>query len=170
MPSAFSPASTSAADARRSLAITGAPRRLSTPSITAVAPSKRTLAPIRLSSATCIYRCGKIFSVTELVPLFVESNAHICACMSVGQHGNGIACDIHGVTARCERIGNRTHVLRLRAFYRHSVSGNCTCYQKRACFNSIRNNAVLHAVQLTHAFDDDSVRPGTSDLCTHSVE
>jgi len=38
----------------RSLAITGAPRRPSTPSITAVAPSNSTCAPMRFSSATCM--------------------------------------------------------------------------------------------------------------------
>ena len=53
---------TRAAEARRSLAITGAALSFSTPWITAVAPSRSTFAPIRFISETCMKRCGKIFS------------------------------------------------------------------------------------------------------------
>ena len=54
------------------------------------------LAPIRFNSATCIYRCGKTFSVTTLIPSVVESSAHICACMSVGNPGYGSVASSSG--------------------------------------------------------------------------
>jgi hypothetical protein len=92
------------------------------------------------------------------------------AGIAVGQDGNGIACDIHGVTALCKRISDRTHVFGLHAFYRHALPSDCACDQKCAGFNSVRNNAVFRAVQLRHAFDDDPVRPGPFDLCPHFVE
>ena len=53
-------------------------------------------------------------------------------------------------------------MFRLNAFYRHSISGNCTRDQKRAGFNSVRNNVVFRAVQLRHAFDDDPPVPAPS--------
>ena len=53
-PVGVKPASTNAAEARRSLAITGAPVNFSTPEMTAVGPSSCTCAPIRFSSATCM--------------------------------------------------------------------------------------------------------------------
>src|SRR5213079_1559574 len=61
MPSAFNPATTSAADAHKSLAMTGAPRSFSTPLITAVDPSRSTCAPMRFNSATCITLRANIF-------------------------------------------------------------------------------------------------------------
>ncbi len=58
----------SEAEARRSVAITGAPERVWTPFTTAVWPSTRMSAPIRRSSATCMKRFSKMFSVMTLVP------------------------------------------------------------------------------------------------------
>ncbi len=63
-----SAASTNEALARRSVAITVVPERRSTPWTTAWPPSTRISAPSRLSSATCMKRFSKIFSVTTEAP------------------------------------------------------------------------------------------------------
>ena len=52
------PPSTNAAEARRSLAITGAPSSCGTPNTAARAPSTRMSAPRRCSSATWVKRSG----------------------------------------------------------------------------------------------------------------
>ena len=49
----------------------------------------RMSAPMRFISERCMNRCGKMFSVTVLMPGLVASSAHICACMSVGKPGYG---------------------------------------------------------------------------------
>lgn len=88
-PSAANPASTSDTEARRSVAIIGAPFRESTPLIVAVLPCTVILAPILLSSGTCINRFSKIVSVMIEAPLAMLINAMIWACMSVGKPGYG---------------------------------------------------------------------------------
>ena len=62
------PASTSAAEARRSLAMTEAPVNRHGPSTTAQRPSRRIFAPMRPSSATCWKRFSKTVSVTVETP------------------------------------------------------------------------------------------------------
>ncbi len=89
-PSAASPASTRLAEARRSVAITGAAASLSTPRHTAVLPSMRISAPIRWSSSTCWKRFSNTVSVTVPTPLATAFRAQNCACMSVGNAGYGI--------------------------------------------------------------------------------
>src|ERR1700727_1347667 len=67
-PSAARPAMTSETEARRSVAITGAPRRRLTPLTTAVSPSSLICAPKRASSCTCMKRFSKMVSLMRETP------------------------------------------------------------------------------------------------------
>src|SRR5258708_209587 len=82
-------ARTSETEARRSVAITGAPVNSLTPRTIAEAPCTLMLAPIRQSSGTCMNRFSKIVSVIIAAPSAVVIRAIICACRSVGKPGNG---------------------------------------------------------------------------------
>ncbi len=75
VPSAASPASTKAALARKSEAITGAPFRAETPRIVATRPLTCISAPMRTSSGTCIKRFSKILSSITEFPLESVINA-----------------------------------------------------------------------------------------------
>ncbi len=86
-PSATSPAMTRLAEARRSVAITMAPVRRSTPCTSAVLPSISIFAPSRPSSCTCMKRFSKMVSVTNASPSATAFSAMNCACMSVGKPG-----------------------------------------------------------------------------------
>ena len=99
-PSATSPARISEAEARRSVAITGAPLSLGTPRITAVWPSTRMSAPRRSSSLTCMKRFSKIVSLITPAPSAMQLSAMNCACMSVGNAGYGA---VTRSTARARR-------------------------------------------------------------------
>ena len=88
-PSATRPARINDADARRSVAITGAPLSLSTPRTIAVWPSTRMSAPMRSSSCTCMKRFSKIVSLITPTPVATQFIAMNCACMSVGNPGCG---------------------------------------------------------------------------------
>lgn len=68
---------TSAAEALRSDAITGAAESCSTPVMIAVPLSTLILAPIRLISAQCMKRCGKmVSSITEIPGVTAKSDAN----------------------------------------------------------------------------------------------
>src|SRR5437763_427775 len=67
-PSAARPAITSDTDARRSVAMTGAPRSFAVPSMVAVSPLSEIRAPNRASSCTCMKRFSKIVSVIWEAP------------------------------------------------------------------------------------------------------
>src|SRR5438045_2419910 len=90
-PSAASAAMTSETEARRSVAITGAPLSLSTPSMVAVSPSSRMRAPNRASSCTCMQRFSNMVSVVCVVALARVHDAVSCARGSVGSRGSGAA-------------------------------------------------------------------------------
>ena len=77
-PSATSPAKIIAAPARKSVARTSQPVSWLGPSTTALRPSVVILAPIRLSSTTCIKRFSKTVSVTLLRPSAITIIAIIC--------------------------------------------------------------------------------------------
>ena len=81
------PAITSAAEARRSEAMTGAPFRPGCPSMIAVWPSTVMCAPMRCISCTCIRRFSKMVSVMVDVPSATVFMAVNCACISVGKPG-----------------------------------------------------------------------------------
>ena len=92
---------TSAAEARRSLAITRAPVRREGPSTTAQRPSSRIFAPMRTSSATCWKRFSKIVSVIVATPSSPVENAIHWAWRSVGNPGYGaVATSCDGSAAR----------------------------------------------------------------------
>ena len=76
---------TSAADARKSLAITGAPLNGLPPFTIALGPSISMSAPSRASSLTCMKRDSKIRSVMMLMPGVSAISTIICACTSVGK-------------------------------------------------------------------------------------
>ena len=88
-PLATRPASTSDAEARRSVAIIGAPVIWATPRMMAVLPSMRMSAPRRCSSLRCMKRFSKIVSVITPTPSAMVFRAANCACMSVGKAGYG---------------------------------------------------------------------------------
>ena len=88
-PSATRPAITSPAEARRSVAITLAPCRRSTPFTTAVLPSSLMSAPRRCISSACMKRFSKMVSVMTAVPFATVASAMNCACMSVANPGYG---------------------------------------------------------------------------------
>lgn len=88
-PSATRPARISEADARRSVAITGAPLRRSAPRTIAVCPSTWISAPRRSSSLTCMKRFSKIVSLITPTPSATQLSAMNCACISVGNAGYG---------------------------------------------------------------------------------
>ena len=75
---------TSAAEARRSLAITGAPLKGLPPFTIALGPSISMSAPRRASSLTCMKRDSKMRSVMMLMPGAKVIRAMTCAWASVG--------------------------------------------------------------------------------------
>ena len=87
VPAAISPAITSPAEARKSVAITFAPVNAATPLTIAVLPSTSIAAPRRSNSCTCIIRFSKIVSVMTEVPSARVASAMNCACISVGNDG-----------------------------------------------------------------------------------
>ena len=93
---------TSDTEARKSVAMTGAPVSRGTPRTSAEAPWTLMLAPIRTSSGTCMKRFSKIVSVIIEAPSAVAISAMICACRSVGNPGIGLGHDIDARRAgRC---------------------------------------------------------------------
>src|ERR1700704_1031066 len=78
-PSAASAAMTSETEARRSVAMTGAPVSAFTPSMVARSPSSWICAPSRTSSCTCMKRFSKIVSVMWEVPFARVISAMSCA-------------------------------------------------------------------------------------------
>ncbi len=86
-PRAARPASTRDTEARRSVAITGAPCSARTPRTMAEAPCTLMLAPMRFSSGTCMKRFSKMVSVTMAAPSATAISTMNCACMSVGKPG-----------------------------------------------------------------------------------
>ena len=87
-PRAASAATISDTEARRSVAITGAPDRPpGTPRTMADAPCTLMRAPMRFSSGTCMKRFSKIVSVIIAAPSATDISAMNCACMSVGKPG-----------------------------------------------------------------------------------
>ena len=99
LPSAISPAMTSDTEARRSVAITWAPRRLLTPLTMAVSPCSWMSAPSRASSCTCMKRFSKMVSRITLVPSALVISAISCACRSVGKPGKGWVSMVIGSSA-----------------------------------------------------------------------
>lgn len=57
---------------------------------------------MRLSSATCTKRSGKIFSVTTLFPSARHNRAINWACKSVGKPGNGCVVTSIGSSRRAD--------------------------------------------------------------------
>ncbi len=103
-PSAARAAMTRDTDARKSVAITGAPFNRSTPSTVAVSPSSWICAPSRASSCTCINLFSKMVSVMCDVPLARVIRAINCACKSVGNPGNGAVITSTGSSAPPLRV------------------------------------------------------------------
>ena len=95
-PCAASAAITSDTEARKSVAITGAPVKCLTPSMVAVSPSRWMCAPSRTSSCTCMKRFSKMVSVMREVPPARVISAISCACKSVGKPGNGAVDTVTG--------------------------------------------------------------------------
>src|SRR2546426_572004 len=91
VPLATSPAITRAAEARRSLAITGAPLKGRPPFTIALGPSMAMSAPNRVSSLTCMKRDSKIRSVIMLMPGVNAGHQHY--------HGTDFRVAFHA----CER-------------------------------------------------------------------
>ena len=79
--SAASAAMTRLTDARRSVAITSAPCRPSTPRTSAVEPCSEMLAPSRPSSGTCMNRLSYTVSRTTDAPDAIVIRAMNCACI-----------------------------------------------------------------------------------------
>ena len=75
------------AEARKSVAITGAPFNVLTPSTITVFPSTRMDAPMRFISWTCMNLFSNTVSVIDPVPFATEFKAVNWACMSVGNAG-----------------------------------------------------------------------------------
>ena len=88
-PSAARAAMTRETLARRSVAITGAPRRAVLPWTVAQWPSMVISAPMRASSGTCMKRFSKMVSHSAESPFAWVSRVMNWACMSVGKSGKG---------------------------------------------------------------------------------
>ncbi len=86
-PRAASAAITSLTEARRSVAITGAPFRPATPRTRASPPETAMSAPSRASSGACMKRFSKMVSRITLSPLASVISAMNCACRSVAKPG-----------------------------------------------------------------------------------
>ena len=65
------------------------PSALGTPRTSAEAPCTVMLAPMRISSGTCMKRFSKIVSVIIEAPSAIAISAMTCACRSVGKPGKG---------------------------------------------------------------------------------
>ena len=95
-PSAARPAMTSDTDARRSVAMTGAPRSLAVPSMVAVSPSSDIRAPNRASSCTCMKRFSKIVSV-----ICEEPPAQAISAVVAGQAYPGLRVSVGNPHLAC---------------------------------------------------------------------
>ena len=89
VPSAAMPAITKAAPALRSVAFTGAPISLSTPSKKATLPWAVILAPILFSSSVYWKRESHMLSFITLVPFAIDIATPIWGCRSDGNPGYG---------------------------------------------------------------------------------
>src|SRR5665213_3550180 len=187
-PSAARPASTSETEARRSVAITGAPFNLATPRIAADAPCTLMSAPMRVSCGTCMKRFSKLFSVMTESPSAVLITAIICAWRSVGKPGNGavatsmplsrpLAADLDALVAALD--GDAAALENLRRRRDHVVAGadelDLAAGDRRrhhvsAGLDPVGDDGVHGAVQALDAFDADAVGAGATDVSAHSVE
>ena len=158
---------TSETDARRSVAITGAPLSWSTPSIVAFSPSSWMCAPSRASSCTCMKRFSKMVSVMCEVPLARVISAMSCACRSVGKPGNGCVVistgampapfrvDADAFVGRrdpdaglAEHVERRLQQLGPRAFQQHVAAGHRDRHGIGAGLDAVGQHAVARAVEL----------------------
>ena len=133
---------------------------------------------MRLSSATCMKRSGKIFSVMTLLPSARHSRAMSCACRSVGKPGYGWVVTSAGSSRRPEETTHAavvacstlTPMLAEPVHHGHhvveparSASSTSPLVMAAAIMNvpaSMRSGmtVVLAAVQLLDALDDDPRR------------
>ena len=81
---------TSDTEARKSVAMTCAPRKPLTPVTSAVSPLRSILAPSRASSCTCMKRFSKMVSRTSDVPLAVHIRRHELRLQIGGEAREGL--------------------------------------------------------------------------------
>ena len=187
-PRAMSPAITRHAEARRSVAITLAPASRGTPRTMAALPSTSMSAPRRFSSCTCIMRFSKIVSVMTEVPSATLASAIICACMSVGNAGNGAVRRLNGRIGPSRRtrsapspdVDGRARLAQLLehrveravevALERHVAAGRRRGGGEGPGLDAVGHDRVRGAVQRVHAVDHDAVGARAGDPRAHRDE
>src|SRR6202011_1737291 len=128
-PSATRAARTSEADARRSEHMTAADWSEDLPRTVAVRPETVMLAPMRLSSPTCMKRFSKMFSVMEVVPSVWVARAMYWACMSVGKPGYSSVEPSEALRAPSIAPADRTRML---SWPTMSLTPHCSSLEMRA--------------------------------------
>ena len=113
----------------------------------AVLPSTRTWAPMRSSSATCMYRFSKIDSVMVLTPAAWVMSTMYWACMSVGKPGWGrvvtlAACSVRG--ERTRRLSGPSSIRRPVSRSFSITASRCGGWQSRT---SISPPAIAQAAR-----------------------
>ena len=180
---------TSETEARRSVAITGAPRRRLTPLTTAVSPSSLICAPRRASSCTCMKRFSKMVSLMRETPFARVISAMNCACRSVGKPGNGAVAmstalmpaplrltrtprlSLLTVAPACgQRFQGLLQQILADALEHDVAAGHRDRGRIGSRFDPVGQNAVMRAVEPGDAIDFDGRGAGAADARAHLVE
>ena len=146
------------------------------------------LAPMRLSSPTCMKRFSKMFSVTTEVPSACVMRAMYWACMSVGKPGYSsvdmslavseppewtrtLSLPTSSLTPQSSRLGDDGAEVRgVAAVDVEVAAGDGAGDEEGAGLDAVRIDAVLCAVEFGDALDLDGAGAGAFDLCAHGVE
>src|ERR1700722_2978985 len=167
-PSAARPARTSETEARKSVAITGAPVSFSTPRTMAAAPCTAMSAPMRVNSGTCMKRFSKMVSVIIAAPSAVLISAMSCACRSVGNPGKGSVV----TSTPLRRLARRETLMPfgIGAQKIERTAGDRRRHHISPGLDAVGDDAVRGAVQAFHPFDADAVGARAGDMRAHGVE
>ena len=158
---------TSETEARRSVAMTGAPLSALTPLIVAVSPCSWMSAPSRASSCTCMKRFSKIVSRMTLVPAAVRHQRHELRLQVGREAGERLRFD--AIPARCrrrcarcgcrrwssatvtpvfgQRVERRLEIVGPGAFKRHVAAGRGDGHREGAGLDAVGEHGMHRAFE-----------------------
>ena len=87
-------------------------------------------------------------------------------------HGNGVVhfIDFDGGAALNDLVENRAQMVGDAVGHTHGAAGNGAGEQIAACFDAVRNDGMVGAVERFHAFDADHAGACATNFCAHGVE
>ena len=90
--------------------------------------------------------------------------------LSIGRNRDRTISCFDSVSALGQRVSDSADVFRHDTFDRHTFPADRASDEERAGLDSIGNDVVFGAMQLGHAFNDQTPRASTLDLRAHLVE